>query len=512
MIWQSAVVCSLLLGAEAVSLEKRLTVVNAKPKADGTCYLHTMAKGESCSFLIEKFSNVKSVANLNTWNELTPTPDWNGYTFGWYGCSKLTKGQKICLSAGTAPKPTTDENAQCGATAPGDLYNTECPLNACCSQYGYCGITSDYCATTTSTTGAPGTFGCQSNCGYGSLHTSQAKTFRNIIYWLDSTGDLASDPTQYSTSDYDTMHYAFVNINSDLTIDTSKLAVSDFLKVSQKKVVSFGGWDFSTSTSTYEIFRNIVSTSTSRSNFASQVVQLISDYDLDGVDLDWEYPAETGIADIPDDYSGNGKKFLSLIKTIKGSLPSGKTLSVAIPATYNYLKNYPVADMQSYVDYFVFMTYDLHGTWDDSTTTGVQCHTDLTAISDAMLMLDKAGVKMWKLVGGIATYGHTYKLSSTSCTALGCAFSGAGDAGSVTNSAGILADSEINAISSSSKKVKRWSDSTINCDIMVYNTNNWVAWPKASERATLKTYFKDHAMGGSAIWAGNYLAHSAYTP
>lgn len=37
------------------------------------------------------------------------------------------------------------------------------------------------------------------------------------------------------------------------------------------------------------------------------------------------------------------------------------TLSMAAPASYWYLKAFPIHNMSSYVDYIVYMTYDLHG-------------------------------------------------------------------------------------------------------------------------------------------------------
>lgn len=52
--------------------------------------------------------------------------------------------------------------------------------------------------------------------------------------------------------------------------------------------------------------------------------------------------------------------FLLLLKT---SLPSGKTVSIAAPASYWYLKAFPIDRIASTIDYIVYMTYDLHGQW-----------------------------------------------------------------------------------------------------------------------------------------------------
>jgi chitinase len=64
----------------------------------------------------------------------------------------------------------------------------------------------------------------------------------------------------------------------------------DFKKlVGVKKIMSFGGWSFSTSADTAPIFREGV-TPTERLTFANNVVKFASDNNLDGLDFDWEYP------------------------------------------------------------------------------------------------------------------------------------------------------------------------------------------------------------------------------
>lgn len=46
---------------------------------------------------------------------------------------------------------------------------------------------------------------------------------------------------------------------------------------------------------------------------------------------------------------------------MRSKLPEGKTLSIAAPASYWYLKAFPIDNMAKQLDYIVFMTYDLHG-------------------------------------------------------------------------------------------------------------------------------------------------------
>jgi len=61
-----------------------------------------------------------------------------------------------------------------------------------------------------------------------------------------------------------------------------------------KRILSFGGWSFSTDTDTYPIFRQSV-TATNRETFANNVVQFV--------------------------------------KMVRAKLPAGKTLAIAVPAS-----------------------------------------------------------------------------------------------------------------------------------------------------------------------------------
>jgi GH18 family chitinase len=55
-----------------------------------------------------------------------------------------------------------------------------------------------------------------------------------------------------------------------------------------KRIVSFGGWAYSTEAATYNILQQAIITN--RDTFASNIAQFLNDEGLDGVDIDWEYP------------------------------------------------------------------------------------------------------------------------------------------------------------------------------------------------------------------------------
>lgn len=94
------------------------------------------------------------------------------------------------------------------------------------------------------------------------------------------------------------------------------------------------------------------------------LLQFVVNNNLDGVDFDWEYPGAPDIPGIPAGSPDDGPNYLAFLQELRSILPSGKTISIAAPASFWYLKAFPIAEISQVVDYIVFMTYDLHGQWD----------------------------------------------------------------------------------------------------------------------------------------------------
>ena len=129
-----------------------------------------------------------------------------------------------------------------------------------------------------------------------------------------------------------------------------------------------GGWSFSTDASTYDIFRDAVSSSANRDTLVTNTINFVNTYDLDGIDWDWEYPGEPDIPGIPADTSTSADNlFLFLIGIILRDAEWQDHLNHR-PSSYWYMKAYPMEAISQVVDYIVMMTYDLHGQWDWNNT------------------------------------------------------------------------------------------------------------------------------------------------
>lgn len=91
---------------------------------------------------------------------------------------------------------------------------------------------------------------------------------------------------------YTHVHWAFGNITTSWEVDVSgtQEQFDGLLKLENiQRIMSFGGWGFSTDPYTHNIFRAGVRDG-NRQSLATNVVKFIVDNDLDGVDFDWEYP------------------------------------------------------------------------------------------------------------------------------------------------------------------------------------------------------------------------------
>ncbi len=182
-----------------------------------------------------------------------------------------------------------------------------------------------------------------------------------------------------------------------------------------KVMIAVGGWFDS------DKFSTIAASAAARDKFAQSVVDFLVTYDMDGVDLDWEYPVvATGV-------NGNvspadGTNYALLAKAIRDalnaqSLIDGKeyVISAATPAGYDKYDHIDLAALAAQLDWINIMTYDLHGRWDTSRTghnAPLFAHSadpeQRYNVDDAVRGYLAAGVPASKLTLGVPLYGYTW--------------------------------------------------------------------------------------------------------
>ncbi|KAH8667088.1 hypothetical protein BX600DRAFT_412924 [Xylariales sp. PMI_506] len=521
----SSTFCSSLSPGQQVCCSSgTLPDIKPKPSSNGTCATHTIESNEYCDLIAS--SNGITVQDLESFN----TETW-----GWLGCTNVQVGTRICVSSGQPPLPAPVSNAVCGPIVPGTKEPTEgqsiadlnpCVLNACCNVWGQCGITAEFCTETVSETGNPGTSepranGCVQNCGTDLVNNGTAPAeFRKIGYfeaWNLDRPCLQMHVARIDQS-YTHVHFAFAQISTDFKVSIAENLTTQWNafkagSVHYKKILSFGGWSFSTEYDTGAIFRQGVSAG-SRALFADQVVQFLTANGIDGLDFDWEYPGATDIPGAPSGNKNDGANYLEFLKLVRAKLPSDKTLSIAVPASFWYLRGFPISEISSVVDYVVYMTYDLHGQWDagsqwasDGCPRGscLRSHVNYTETYSALSMLTKAGMPTDKIVVGVASYGRSFKMAQADCRGPTCKLSpdtSPAKAGRCTASSGILGNAEIQEIIDGGGDIAHWHDDTgSDSDFLVYESTEWVAYMSGETKNNRAQKYKSMNLGGTADWA-----------
>ncbi|KAI0440064.1 glycoside hydrolase superfamily [Xylaria telfairii] len=489
------------------------------PRPDGTCATYIVQNQDSCSAIAMK-EGIRQ-GDLYAFNQ---------ETYGWGGCNSLYPGMRICVSSGTPRLPAPNKDAVCGPTKPGtqspegdekieDL--SPCPIKACCNIWGNCGVDIDFCVPTESETGNPGTAepntnGCVQNCGLELVTGSAPAEFIKVGYFEAWNGDrdcLHMSPKNIPSS-YTHIHYAFADITTDYQVSLGDYAdVFEEFKAlkGRKRIVAFGGWAFSTEPATYLYFRQGTK-SENRDKFASAVVDFVVSEGLDGVDFDWEYPGEPDIPGIPAGDEEESANYLEFVKLVKSKMPSGKTVSIAAPASYWYLKQFLIGEMSEHLDYIIYMTYDLHGQWDYGnqwTQSGckagncLRSHVNMTETMSALVMVTKAGVPSDKIVVGVTSYGRSFRMTDSSCTGPLCTYTGSDSSatpGRCTRTKGYISNAEINELIAIGDTSKQWSDDT-ESDYVIYGNGDWVAYMDDANKESRIAKFKSLNFKGSSDWA-----------
>ena len=80
-------------------------------------------------------------------------------------------------------------------------------------------------------------------------------------------------------------------------------------------------------------------------------VQFIVSEGLDGVDFDWEYPGAPDMEGIPPASSSDGLNYLLFLAKVRQLLPKNLEIAIAAPASYWYLKGFPINMIAAFTDY-----------------------------------------------------------------------------------------------------------------------------------------------------------------
>lgn len=226
--------------------------------------------------------------------------------------------------------------------------------------------------------------------------TQELTTPRVALAYVTSWTKGLPDPT-YLTH----INYAFGKVNAAFNgIEVSnpgKLRSIVALKKEYPELricLSVGGWGSGG-------FSEMAATKENRDDFAADCAAKIREFQLDGIDIDWEYPTSSSakISSSPNDT----RNFTLLMQAIRTAIGSSKLLTLASSAGAGFID---FRAIDPFIDFVNIMAYDMSGAPQHHSglyRSSMSAH--LTA-DEAVQRHENAGVPPEKLVLGMPFYGH----------------------------------------------------------------------------------------------------------
>jgi chitinase len=305
------------------------------------------------------------------------------------------------------------------------------------------------------------------------------------------------------------INYAFANCkeNGELN-EPSNLDAINFIKLNSLKkrnkdlkiLISIGGWGA-------DYFSNAALSDASRKRFALSAIAYMKKFNIDGIDIDWEYPGQTGGGNI---FRAEDKQnFTLMLKTLREildaeSLKDGRKndnkylLTIATGGDKAYLQTTELGIAHQYLDFVNIMTYDLYNGLDKETGH----HTGLfqsskgdqfrNSTASAVQGHIKSGVPPNKIVLGLAFYGRGWEGVKRSNNGLFQPASG--------NHISLSYDSLKSTYINKNGFVKYWDDDAKAPYLWNEKKQTFISYAD-EESFTYKTNFvKDLQLGGVMFW------------
>ncbi|XP_052831173.1 chitinase-3-like protein 1 isoform X2 [Octopus bimaculoides] len=264
-----------------------------------------------------------------------------------------------------------------------------------------------------------------------------------------------------------------------------------------KILLSVGGWGTNA-----RKFSSMASTARSREEFLNSASKFLNRYSLDGLDIDWEYPAVA--------YRGGSPKdkynFVLLLQLLRRRLTRRYLLTIAVAAGKQIIDvGYDVQRIARTVDYILLMTYDFHGSWEKLTghlsplypkkgeTNGRQ----YLNVDYAVTYWKSKGAPANKLIMGIPFYGRSFTLVDGQLNGMMAPATRPGTPGPIIHSSGVMSYQEICLVE------KSWSRHWDNDHQVPYlvRGNQWVGYENKESVRLKGNYLVSRNLAGAMIWS-----------
>lgn len=217
-----------------------------------------------------------------------------------------------------------------------------------------------------------------------------------IVAYVTSWSQIMPDPA-YMTH----INYAFGHVNDSFNgvriNNENRLRQIVSLKeekTSLKVLLSVGGWGSGR-------FSEMAASEQNRKQFAEDCLRIMNEFNLDGIDIDWEYPTSSmaNISSSPDDTNN----FTLLMKDIRSAIGKDKLLTLASAASAQYI-DFKAID--PYVDFVNIMAYDMASAPKHHSALYMSENSGSLTSDEAVKRHNTAGFPSNRLVLGMPFYGR----------------------------------------------------------------------------------------------------------
>ncbi|MBQ8455686.1 MAG: DUF5121 domain-containing protein [Bacteroidaceae bacterium] len=233
-----------------------------------------------------------------------------------------------------------------------------------------------------------------------SVHTLLAQDVgKKVVAYVTSWSSITPDPNVMTH-----INYAFGGVGSDGTSvyadGTSRMQQMVRLKSRNPKLkvlLSIGGWGRGN-------FSPMAKDETKRKAFAKACRTFCDKYNLDGIDIDWEFPGNNSSGETSP--SGEKQNYTLLMRDLREALGDDLLLTMASSAAPGY---YDFKSCIQYLDFVNVMTYDMSGPPNHHSALyrGGTVGNGWLVQSESIQNHLKAGIPASKLVMGLAFYGNS---------------------------------------------------------------------------------------------------------
>jgi chitinase len=258
------------------------------------------------------------------------------------------------------------------------------------------------------------------SCGSQKAEKENEKEDQKFIIGYVFPGNRVMDESEVDGSYLTHINYAFSNIIDGRMVEgypNDSLNFAVLRQIRDKNpglhlLISAGGWGWSGG------FSDMALTTESRAVFIRSALEFLKRHDLDGLDLDWEYPGLPGNNNPhrPEDR----ENFTALLRECRqaldelGGAEKHYLLTIAAASFQSYLDNTEMDVVADYLDFINIMTYDFVGEWGNTTGHHANLLTPdfdpaAMAVENSVALFNRFGVGNDKLLIGAAFYGRGWQ-------------------------------------------------------------------------------------------------------